>query len=303
MRLNGPMIMAGGLVAGLAVPPAAALISPGIAPLMAVILLLTAMRTDTAILWRYVRRPALPFLAMAIVYGLVPLAVLLALPFLPLPADLAQAIALNSATPPILGAPALAMLLTWDFELALVGMVGCTLAAPLTITLAYGLSASGTALPDWHSILVRVLLLTLAPVAAGLTLRSLLGRDRLDRHGGLLQSAIVWALTVIAVGLMHGANLALARDPWEAAGVLVAALGFSITMQTVVALLFRRLGLARAGILAVLAGSRNLGLTQAGLGAQASDVFMAYVALGQVPIYLGPMVWQAIKRTLDQRRS
>lgn len=67
--------------------------------------------------------------------------------------------------------------------------------------------------------------------------------------------------------------------------IMAAGLGFSVTMQVVIVLAFHRLG-----------------LTQAGLGAQASEVFLAYVALGQVPIYLGPMVWQAVKRKWDQSR-
>lgn len=292
------MIMALGLVVGLAVPPLAEVIARAIAPLMAAVLFLTVLRTDSRIVLRYLCRPRLPLLGLAAIFAAVPALTAVAVALLPIDDGLARSLLLNSATPPILGSPAVALLLAFDFELALVCMVTGTLMAPLTLAAASWLALSAESPIDFVAVLVRVALLTAAPTLAGVAMQRWIGWHRVTTAGRPLQHLIVAGLAILGVGLMDGANQALARDPVSVIWVTLAALAFNLGHQFVVHRLLTWAGIDQAGVIAIMCGCRNLGMTFAGVGGAAGEVFAVYVAVGQVPVYLSPMMW----RWLTHRR-
>jgi BASS family bile acid:Na+ symporter len=294
-KLCGPVSMALGLLIGVAVPPLAAGLALLIGPLMAVVLFLTVLRTDLAVVAGYAGRPRLPLILLACVFLVSPALTALAA-LLPLPPGLGRALVLNSATPPILGAPAAAMVLGFSVELSLVCMVTATLLAPLTITIAVWLVSGGEAAAQPLEILWRVLMLTALPAVCAVAVRRMAGEERLARAAPSLQCLIVAGLALLAIGLMDGANQVLARGVAATLPILIAALAFNLVHQGLFHALFAYRDPKVAGVAAIMAGNRNLGLTQAGLGPASGDIFSAYVALGQIPIYLTPMLWRLLLR-------
>lgn len=294
MRFNAPLIMALGLAAGLAAPDLARLTAPAVAPLMAGVLFATVLCTDSALAYRHVRRPVKLLATLTAIFVAAPAVVAVIVAVVPLSPTVAQALLLNAATPPILGAPAVAMLLALDYELALACMAAATLASPVTLGVMGGLVLPVEAGIDPLATAERVGWLTVAPITIGFALQRVIGRARLSAWAGALRAAVVWGLAIIAVGLMDGANIALARDPISALAAAMTAAAFNIGHQAAVYLLLRWFKAPDAAIVAIMTGNRNLGLTLGGLGENAGEFFAAYVAAGQLPIYLTPAVWRRL---------
>lgn len=282
-------IMAAGVVAGLALPSLAARLHDWIPALVMVILTSALLRLDGALLRAYVRRPALPGLAFAWLLLALPLMVWGATRLLPLPPATALALLLNAVTPPLMGAPAIAMILGLDAELAAIVTFAATLVFPLSLTalLIAGVAPVAVSLGE---IVPTVATLVGIPFAVSFALWLVLPRSRLDRCGPTLGATSVAALGIIAVALMHGANVALHTNARAALWPFAASLAFNIAGQGLTALVFRRLGWQRALSLALMAGNRNLALTLGATAALGDTGFAAYVAFAQLPIYLTPMV-------------
>ncbi|MDR3438016.1 hypothetical protein [Telmatospirillum sp.] len=301
---HAALAMALGVFAGLLFPPAAAALHPWIPEMVMALLTTTLLRLDVRLLGAYVRRPGLPLLVIAWLLLGLPLLAWALTRLLPLPPAISLALLLNAATPPLMGAPAMALILGLDAELAAVVTYSITLVFPISLTL---LLASGAlpmiARPTLGEVLPTVGLLVGGPVCVSFILRRVIPAATLRRIGLHLDVISVSALIVSAVALMHGANLALAADAWTALAPCLASLAFNLAGQGLTIALFHRLGFARMLCLGLMAGNRNLALTLGATAAISGTDFAAYVAFGQLPIYLTPMILARISRYHRRRTT
>lgn len=286
---HAALAMAVGVFAGLALPALAAWLHPAIPVFVIVILTTALLRLDGRLLRAYLRRPALPIAAMAWLLIGQPCLVWLGTHWLALPPALLLALLLNAVTPPLMGAPAMAMILGLDAELAAIVTFSLTLFFPLSLGLLLALMPVLAPAP-LDQVLPMVLTLVGVPFALSFAGRRLAPPSVLDHWGPVFGATGVAALILIAIALMHGANLLLQSDARMALAPLLSSLLFNVVGQGLTLLLFLRLGAQRALCLGLMAGNRNLGLTLAATAAVGGPEFAAYVAFAQLPIYLTPML-------------
>lgn len=286
-----------GVLAGLAIPPLAEALFPLVGPLILIILSGSLLRLDWGVLGAYRRDPRLPSASVAWLLLAYPLLGWLAAALLPLPSGLATSLVLNAATPPLMGAPAMALILGLDAELTAVTVVVVTLAFPATLMALLAAGAIAVSV-EFGAVAARIGLMIGVPVAIGLFGQIVIGRETLARHKTGFDAVMVTALVLIAVALMHGANVALAADPAAALMIGGVALLFNLVGQMLSAAVFWRAGLGRAMAMAIMGGNRNLGLTLGITAGFLGPDFAAYVAFAQLPIYFTPVVLKQVLRRL-----
>lgn len=283
-----------GLVVGLLVPTLSHVLSPAFPVLIMTSLALTFFRLDLRLLLEHLRHPWV--LLALLVWGMAVVPVLTwgALTLLPVSDGLYRAILLNAVTPPILGAPAGALLLGLSVELAAAAMVIATVFSPVLLVAALTVLPVGEADVDPWFMIVRAGSAILLPMAVAVAARWGMAQWRVNVPGKVVDGALVAILTLIAAALMDGANAVLARDTALALQTLAASLAFNVGHQALAAVVFSRLGLKPALLAAIVAGNRNLGLTLGALGTGIPIEFSAIAAFGQIPIYSYPLVYRRL---------
>ena len=285
--------MATAVTIGVAWPSAARTFQPLIQP--AVLLLLTGslMRVDMKGLLQALRQPAPALAGLLWILVAGPSLGILAAAAGWLHGGVGEAILLNALTPPLMGAPALALILGLDFTLAVVVTVISTLLFPIGLAATLGLELGGmAAIPGGiFAILPRVLLMVGLPLVLAVAGRTLLGTGGLLRHRQTIDASQVLLLLVLAVALMDGANGVFRTMPVRALGLLAAACLFNLLGQLLTALAFRLCWDSRRALtVGLLGGNRNMGLMLGILTGLTGPDFAAYVAFAQIPIYTLPAV-------------
>lgn len=284
---------------GVAWPAAARTVQPLIQP--AVLLLLTGslMRLDFEALLQALRRPATALAGLLWVLAASPLLAILATASGWLSGGVGEGVLLNALAPPLMAAPALALILGLDFTLAVVVTVVASLLFPIGLAAAVGLQLGGmAAIPGGVlAILPRVLLMVGLPVVLAIGGRTLLGTAGLVRHRQTIDASQVALLLFLAVALMDGANGVFRTMPGRALALLAAACLFNLLGQVVTALVFRLCWDGRRALtMGLMGGNRNMGLMLGILTGLAGPDFAAYVAFAQIPIYTLPAVSKFLLR-------
>lgn len=296
--------MPSGLVLGLALPGLAAALNPILAPSVVLLLLVSMLRVAPAAIgaalgsWRllgFVWTWALlvcPFLALWIGAAL------------GLATDLDHALSVSAAAPPLLFGAMFAAVTGLNAGLALVGVVGGTLLAALTLPLV----AAGAGL-DLGSVSTGAFLLRSLVVVAGTALvawaiRKALGQARMDAHKTSFEGIGVVLMIVFAVAVMDGITALAFADPGRLASFVAAAFALNLVLQLGTAALFWRQGAATAATLAIVAGFRNNGLLLAILPPPIPPEIVLFVAAAQFPIYIVPsLFWPLYTRAARVDRA
>jgi BASS family bile acid:Na+ symporter len=283
--------MAVAVVLGLAWPALASTFQPLIQP--AVLLLLTGslLRIDMEALRRALSRPGPSLIGLAWVLVAGPALAMTAQAMGWLSGGVGEGILLNALTPPLMGAPALALILGLDFTLTVVVTVIATLLFPLGLAAAASLGGL-SALPADRilAIVPRILLMVGLPVGLAVIGRQRLGPQGLIRRRQTIDATMVALLIFLAIALMDGANGVLRTAPGHALKLAAAACLFNLLGQIVTALVFWARGSRQALTFGLLSGNRNLGLMLGILTGFTGSDFAAYVAFAQIPIYTLPVV-------------
>jgi BASS family bile acid:Na+ symporter len=281
--------MAVAVTIGLAWPAAAAACAPLIQP--AVLLLLTGalLRLDLAALRLSLARPTSSLVGLAWVLVAGPVLAMAAQKAGWLTGGVGEGLLLNALTPPLMAAPALALILGLDFTLAVVVTVVSSLLFPLGLATVVGLGGLSAFPGGVFTIVPRVLLMVGLPITLATIGRWRLGVKGLVRHRPIIDAAMVGLLLLLAVALMDGANIVIRRAPNRALPLLAAACLFNLLGQAVSALIFRCWWDSRRALtMGLLSGNRNMGLMLGILTGLAGPDFAAYVAFAQIPIYTLP---------------
>ena len=287
---RGPLILALGIVLGLIVPVLASSIRPGLGPLVALLMLIAALRIDAGQLIGVLRRPLVPMLALALQLVGTPLLVWVVVLALGLPSHLAWALVLNGAAPTLMSSVVLARLIGLDDALALSMITGSTLLLPLTLPAVLYLLLGLDSGLELGAFALRFLAYIVFPFGLAWALRRLLDTQVFTTHAAGLDALNVVVVTLAGIALMDGVSDRLRIDPGMVALYLAAATGLNIAFHLLGAALFWRLGPHRAFSLALSLGNRNMAMVLVLTGASLGPDFALYVAMAQIPMYLLPVI-------------
>ena len=285
-----------GVFLGLAWPDLAALLRPLFAATVALLLFATLLRMDWPGLSRYARQPGLIVIIVLWLLAGSSLLVLALVRLSPLPESLDTALVLMAASPPILSAAALAILLRLDAPLALVAILVSTLLVPLTLP-PLALALLGLRLDiGLIDFMLRLGLLIGGAFVAALIVRRWLGTRRLAEMAVPLDGSIVLIMLIFAIAIMDGVTARLIDEPGKVALWIAAAFVANPLLQLAGALAFAWLGRSRALTIGLMSGNCNMGLLLATLPATGNSDVLLFFALAQLPIYMLPALLRPIYR-------
>lgn len=286
---------------GLALPQFAAAARPLLAVSIFCFVTITFARVDSTALRALVARPRPLFIAAAWLVLAPPAIAALGITLAGrdnLDPGLVLGLAVLAAAPPLMSAPAVAMLFGFEATLLITAILGTTLLAPILSPFVAALVA-GAAVPLDLTVLVwRLLLLIAGPLIVATALRRFLGEARLREHKASFDGFGVVMYFVFAVAAMDGVLAAAVSDPARVARFLGVAFALSLAGFAAAWLALRPLSPADRFVLGYATGQRNMGLIIAALGAATPDTTFLFFALAQFPIYLMPQVIKPIARRL-----
>lgn len=209
-------------------------------------------------------------------------------------------LAIAAAAPPLVAAPAYALLLGFSNAMALTLLVLCMAAAPLTAPFVADLIA-GTSVPiDRWALTLRLAVFLFGAMAVGLAARRLIGTGWILGHKPELDGVGVVLFFVFAVALTESISDAALATPARAAFYLALVFGLSIVIFVATILVWRRIDPAEATPVALATGLRNTGLLIAVMGVNdVPESTFLFFALLQFPIYFAPQLVKPFLRLLN----
>lgn len=300
---HGSRAVALSLFVGMALPPLSTLAKPILPLAVFMLVMLAFLRVGAAKLVPWARRPGLVVLStlwMMVAWPLIAGAFVWATGLLQTAPDVALALTVMAVASPVMSAPAFALLVGLDASLSLAALLLALFATPLTVPLMASL-VLGQALPLAATDLALRLagLLAGAALVAGL-LRRHFGEARISEASDVLDGIGVLVLFVFAVAIMDGVAARLVAEPWLVLGLTVLSLFAAAAMGVTTWLAFLWAGHERALALALAAGNRNMGLMAAAMAGAVPDVAWVFFAVGQLPIYMTPLLAQRLLRRAPQ---
>lgn len=299
---QGTRAVALSVFAGIALPPVATLFKPAFTPSLVVLLCLAFLRVEPAALHAYLRRPGLVIAATIWIMIATPL--LFGIPLKLwgsqwLEPGLFVALMLQVSASPVISSPTFAALLRLDSALSLATMLVCTAVIPITGPIFAALFIGGTIELSPVVLGLRLAALLLSAAFAAFVIRSLVGKERIQRASEPIDGLSVIALFVFVLSLMDGATAALLARPLLMLGLMVLAFVLALVFGAVTYAVFARAGRSQALALAFSGGFRNMGLLLAAAGGFVPDMTWLYFAMAQFPIYLLPQILKPLARRLN----
>jgi BASS family bile acid:Na+ symporter len=289
---------------GLALPQFAAAARPLLAVSIFVFVMITFARIEARAMRALLRRPAR--LVLASVWLMLAPAVLVTAALAvvgreTLDPGLVLGLAVLGAAPPIMSAPAVAMLLGLQPTLVMASVLLTTSLAPLASPLLADLIAGAVVPLDMGVLVARLVGLIGGAIIAAVVLRAYLGEDRIRARKAQLDGLGVVMYFLFAIAAMDGVLAAAIADPGRVARYLAIAFSLSITGFVGAQMLLRPLAPADRFVLGYGTGQRNMGLLIAALGTATPDSTFLFFALAQFPIYLMPQIVKPLVRRLRAR--
>lgn len=277
-------VLVAGLVLGVAFPGWAAVLTPWLRVLVAVILALTAFRIGPALM-RGLRGAALgeAWVVAVLQLGL-PLALVLGTKAAGAGGHpLVLALALMLAAPAIMSAPALCQMMGGEGTRAMRLLVLGSAALPLTVVpVLWALLGPGS----FGAVLRAAVMLGL--LIAGAICAGLLARARAGDLSGVQQTrvdaALALLLAVFVIALMPAVAETWAQSPARLLLWLGAACAANFGLQ------WLGLRLSGSAELAVVAGNRNMSLFLAALPTEVIAPALAFLGCYQIPMFLTPLL-------------
>ncbi len=290
---HGRLVLVAGLVAGLVLPGLAAVLRDWLAPMVAGLLFLTAMRIGA--------RAALGSLAQARGALGAALVLQMALPLVAVSAfavlgvlqtPLALALVLMLAAPPVAGVPSFTLMMGHDPAPGLRLLIVGTALLPLTVLpVFWALPTLGSA-AGVLAAAGRLLVVIAAATAAGFALRAAMPRTADRRATEALDGLTAVALAVIVIGLMSAVAPALASDPMLVLWWLGVAVAANLGLQ----LLAHMLPGAGDVATSVAAGNRSIALFLVALPPEMMAPLLLFIGCYQLPMFLTPIIMKRIYR-------
>lgn len=207
------------------------------------------------------------------------------------------ALALYGAAPPLVAAPAYAMLLGLPSAFALTVLVMAMSLSPLTAPLVAG-ALAGSAVPiDPAALGLRLAWMLGGATLLGLLIRRLASRERIRQASAPLDGFGILMFFVFAIAVMDGVADALWAQPlrvlgYTALAFAVGGAGFALTLGVL-----RAFDPRETFALAMTTGLRNMGILVAVMPEVPPATFL-FFAVMQVPIYCAPQLLRPLASLL-----
>lgn len=294
----------GGVLVGLALPPLAALLRPGLVVFLLLPLTMALMRLDWSAFHAYARRPLLVLPMVVFLLLACPLLVFAALEPLGLPRPLMEAIVLMAAAPPITGTVAISLILGLDAALAVIVMVIATALVPFTLPPLALMLLNIEIQMSLAEFMGRLALMVGVAFGGALLVRWRVKPEWLRDNSRLIDGCSVVALVLFAIAIMDGVAAKLMAQPGYVILATVSAFIANLLLQALGYVAGRhifRLGQPAALTLGILTGNCNMGLVMVSLADRAVFDMVVFFAMGQLPMYMLPGLLQPVYRRLAAR--
>ena len=299
---HGTLVAAASVFVGLAIPALAAACKPYLGEAIVVMLTLAFLRVDPNELFHHFTRPGL--VALATLWAMLLVPTVLGIGFLAFGLDQSMPglyfmLVLQMSAPGLMSSPALAALLGLDVALTLATLIVSTAITPLTASLFTHVFL-GTALASPFGFGLRLFLIITGCALAAAIIRHVAGPTFIAAQRERIDGLSVIAMFMFAVAAMDGVADHFRSNPLLVIELTALAFALALGLIAVTALVFLRAGRARAFVIGLIAGNRNIGLMLAAAsGFAVPDVAWLYFALAQFPIYLLPHLLKPLVRRLS----
>lgn len=287
-----------GVFAGFFLPGVAALLRPLLPVAVGGLLVLSVMQTNYPELRRQLERPGAPLIIVFFLLWVSPALMWLLVNALGVPERLRIPIVLMAAAPPIMAAPALALMLKLSAARMLAVVVAATLLAPFTL----GLAAEwfvGTGLRiDPLDLALRLAGLIGGCFVVAATLRLSMGTRRINENKPIFDVLGLVLLLAFAVAIMDGVAHRFALETEYVLGVIAISFLANIVLQLAGGAAFFATGALSALTVAFACGNRNMGLLLAVLPESSAPDTLLYFAVAQIPMYTLPALLAPVYNAL-----
>jgi BASS family bile acid:Na+ symporter len=299
--LRGAALLAGGIFAGLFVPPLAATFRDIITPTVVVLMTLVLLRVDPAQVLGYLRRPLLVVALLIWLLALCPLLAWGVVRGFGLDGPLGAALVIMATGCAATSSPAFARLVGLDGEISLVVAVISTLLVPFTAPpLALGLLGIDLAI-SIQGLSLRLALVVGLPLLLSIAIRRVMGPARLLAWGRSVDGAVVLMVVFYGFGVMDGMLAKLLAEPGFVLGGTALAFAGSFALNAATALAFAPAGGRLALSAGLLSGNRNMALYLAVLPAATDPRILLFFAMCQFPLFLSPFLLRPIYARMMRR--
>ncbi|WP_420332851.1 sodium:proton symporter [Roseibium sp.] len=289
---HGTTALAVSIFIGLALPALSAYLRPYLEIAVFGLLTLAFLRVDHNAIRTRLKRPALLIAALVWMMLGVPLLTYLLLTHTGLSQlgpDVALALFISTAAPPVLAAPAFIYLLGLDGTLSLALSVAAMIVTPLTVPFVGGLML-GDALPlSVGGLALKLSILLAGAFVIAMVLKRIFGRERLARSGDHISGLNVIVLLIFAIAAMDGVAANFLSQPLFMLAITTFTFALALTQIFLSLVLFAPATREDAYAIAHTCGTRNMGLMVAAFGGVLPEFTWLWFAVGQFPIYLLPM--------------
>jgi BASS family bile acid:Na+ symporter len=294
-------VLASGVFLGLLAPDLATVLRPLLPATVAGLLCVSMLRIHWRDLLVSASRPARIGALLVWLLVLCPVGTWLVVTGLPVSPDLVTPLVLMAATPPLFSTPAMAFLWGFHAPLALVIVVLATLVGPFSLVLvSAGLLGLDLGV-DPVLLMVRLSALVAGAFVVAWVCQRTVGFERLDRAGPLFDVLMLVLLLLFAVAVMDGVPARFHADPGQVLRFIGAAFVANLLLQVAGGLCALRMGWHQALTVAYATGNRAIGLLLAGLPPDPESDLVLYCAVGQMPVYLLPLLIAPAYRRLALR--
>jgi len=303
---QGTRAIAALVFVGLAVPLLGAWLKPFLTEAIFLLLCISFMRVDMALLRANLRRPGLVIAATAWTTLAVPLIAGLCGRAVGLDShspDLFLALMLQAVASPMMAAPALAALMGLDATLVLITLVTSTALVPFTAPLLMLLFVGSALTLSPLALGVKLLSILGGSLLAAAAIRRTVGDAAIRRYKEPIDGLNVLILFVFVAAVMGSVAGSFFSDPLSVIALALFAFAVFAGLLGATALIFRGIGHDRALALGLMVSQRNMGLMLAATDGALPGLTWLYFALSQFPIYLAPQLLKSVARRFNGRVS
>ncbi len=301
---QGTRAIAAVLLVAIAVPPIGELTRPYVTEAIFVLLCISFMRVDVAMLRAHLRRPLLVLAATAWTTIAIPAlvgsiarvtGVVAATP------DLHLALLLQATASPMMASPALAALMGLDATLVLITLVTSTALVPLTAPLFAYIFLGETLSLSPAALGLKLAGILTGAVAVATAIRLVFGIERIRRHRAPIDGLNILILFVFASAIMAHFIADLVASPVHLLGLGLLAFAVFFLLLGATMLLFGACGRERAMALGMMVSLRNMGLMLAATEGAIPGTTWLYFAVSQFPIHLAPQLLRPLAERLRSK--
>jgi BASS family bile acid:Na+ symporter len=298
----GTIAVALSILLGIVFPRLAALFKPVLGEAVVALLVLSFLRVHPAALGALARRPLVVLLASGWLMVLLPAAFALAFTAIGLNKTMPELyliLILQSCSPALMSAPAMAALMGLDVALTLACLLGSMALVPL-VAGAVTHFFLGQALIEPIAFGLKLFALIGGSAVAAAVVRWFAGSKAIEANYELLDGLSVVAMFVFAMAAMDGVTAYALADPKLVAALTFLVFALSLGTIFITTLVFLAAGRQRAFAIGILTGNRNMGVMLAATGFAIPPVAWLYFGLAQFPIYLLPVVLKWLAGRIGQ---